>query len=505
MKKILSIIIIITSFNFADNILPAQTDAIKALATENGFSNESLEKYLIQNYGTTIYGLSRNQGIQIINLFQSENPPKPLMQSFIKEEVNNEDLLIAESLEVGMSKRFYMVDGNVIDGSITSIDDGICSINTVDGNLKIPVNEILEESVSLLKKDGSRYKGPVIKEDLERIVIKSKYGEVNIHKKEIKSLDRFQGGRLVPKTEVTKEFYQGEAQLINVFLDPNAFPLEPNAFYASALSVGYGLTDRFMLTTKFADNFNGDLNISPKWRIYHEKEANTEKAFSIGATLHSQYPLSSIISKYPDRVKVIDSNSDSTICRFNINGSHADQNEQFCGEDERNNANYRELFEQDTSPYFEFFGVYSSRRKNPTGRGNVGWSVGLKTSTAFIRVNELSNKENGNFKYIWDAKSYDIIPFRAWASLEYDLRKKIKFVGSMWLDNGYVNQKFSDSYNDFFNDNDGGNNFIFDNGSGEPTLFDFDFGILYAINNNFRLGIHFKKPYLDIYWKFYEF
>ena len=156
MKKILSVIIIITSFNFADNILPAQTDAIKALATENGFSNESLDKYLIENYGTTIYGLSRNQGIQIINLFQSENPPKPLMQSFIKEEVNNEDLLIAESLEVGMSKRFYMVDGNVIDGSITSIDDGICSINTVDGNLKIPVNEILEESVSLLKKDGSR-------------------------------------------------------------------------------------------------------------------------------------------------------------------------------------------------------------------------------------------------------------------------------------------------------------------------------------------------------------
>ena len=68
MKKILSVIIIITSFNFADNILPAQTDAIKALATENGFSNESLDKYLIENYGTTIYGLSRNQGIQIIKI-----------------------------------------------------------------------------------------------------------------------------------------------------------------------------------------------------------------------------------------------------------------------------------------------------------------------------------------------------------------------------------------------------------------------------------------------------
>ena len=27
----------------------------------------------------------------------------------------------------------------------------------------------------------------------------------------------------------------------------------------------------------------------------------------------------------------------------------------------------------------------------------------------------------------------------------------------------------------------------------------------YAVNNNFRIGLHFQQPYLDIYWEFFEF
>ena len=186
LNKFVSILIITMVFCFAENILPAQTDAIITLGQENGFTNESLDSYLIKHYGTTIHGLSRGQAIQIINRFQSENPPKPLINSYIKEEKVQTELLIAESLEVGMSKRFYMIDGNVIDGTIISIEAGICSINTIDGDLKIPVNEILEETVDLLKKDGARYKGPIIHETLEELVIKSKYGDVAVQKKRYK-------------------------------------------------------------------------------------------------------------------------------------------------------------------------------------------------------------------------------------------------------------------------------------------------------------------------------
>lgn len=499
LKKILSILFITTTFCFAENILPAQTDAIKTLASENGFSNESLDNYLIKHYGTTVHGLTRNQAIQIINRFQSDNPPKPLTTSYIREEEKKDELMIAESLEVGMSKRFYMVDGNVIDGTIVSIEEGVCYIKTVDGNLEIPVNEILEESVNLLKKDGTRYKGPVIHETLEELVVKSKYGDVAVQKKDIKDLDRFQGGRLVPKTEFKKKFYQGEAQLISVFLDPTAFPLESNTFYLSGLSVGYGFTERFMITTKFASNFAGDLNLHPKLRVFHRKTADTEQALSIGIGLHRNYPKSSVLSKYSHYVDVSkDSIYEGTLNEVGLDFAY-DNGEQ---------AQVNDIIDG-SGVYAEFYTVYSSRRKNPTGRGKVGWSAGAKVSNSFSLLNNLNesltSEDGETFTYKWNNKKGPL-PYRVWASFEYDLRKNLKFVASAWVDNGNQSKTIEHTINDFLGEGEsGGAGFIFDSPLGKETQFDFDFGILYAVNENFRVGIHFQQPYIDIYWKFFEF
>ena len=30
-------------------------------------------------------------------------------------------------------------------------------------------------------------------------------------------------------------------------------------------------------------------------------------------------------------------------------------------------------------------------------------------------------------------------------------------------------------------------------------------GMLYAVNDNFRVGVHFQQPYIDFYWEFFEF
>ena len=40
---------------------------------------------------------------------------------------------------------------------------------------------------------------------------------------------------------------------------------------------------------------------------------------------------------------------------------------------------------------------------------------------------------------------------------------------------------------------------------GTKSTIDFDFGLLYAVNENFRIGFHFQQPFLDIYWEFLEF
>ena len=95
-------------------------------------------------------------------------------------------------------------------------------------------------------------------------------------------MDRYHGGKLIPWIENKKEFYQGEAQLTSVFLDPTAFPLDANTFYISGLSVGYGFTDRFMVTTQFGSNFNGDLNLNPKMRFRHKKTSATRRNCASG-------------------------------------------------------------------------------------------------------------------------------------------------------------------------------------------------------------------------------
>ena len=507
-KKLITTIFLISAISIchAELILPAQTNAIKSLAEENGFDNISLDNYLIKHYGTTIHGLSRTQAIQIINRFQSDNPPLPITNTYIKPEEKTQELLIAESLEVGMSKRFYMIDGNVIDGTISSIEDGICAIKTVDGNLSIPVNEILEETVDLLKKDGTRYKGPIIHETLEELVIKSKYGDVAVQKKDIKDLDRFQGGRLVPKTEFKKKFYQGEAQLISVFLDPTGFPLEANTFYLSGLSVGYGFTERFMITTKFASNFAGDLNLHPKLRVFHKKTADTEQSLSLGLGLHRNYPKSSILSKYSHFVSITKEINDSTnlILDETLNEIGFD----YKLKDEGIYAQLTDVVEGN-GVYAEFYTVYSSRRKNPTGRGKVGWSVGAKVTNSFSLLNKidksLTSEENETYNYKWSDKKGPL-PYRVWASFEYDLRKNLKFVGSTWVDNGNQSKTFENTIDDFLGEGEsGGAGFIFDSPLGKETQFDFDFGILYAVNENFRVGVHFQQPYIDIYWKFFEF
>ena len=53
--------------------------------------------------------------------------------------------------------------------------------------------------------------------------------------------------------------------------------------------------------------------------------------------------------------------------------------------------------------YAEFYGVYSSRRKNPTGRGKVGWSMGFKVTNAFMNLPKFEDSD----KYSWSDKDTD--------------------------------------------------------------------------------------------------
>lgn len=478
--KLILLVIFLSCLVFAqeEQISSGQANALKILAERNGFTTELLNEYLNQEYGTTIDGLTKTTGIILIKKFQSANPPHPSEIRRIKPVVEKapEKPTLATILEEGMSKRFHLIDKSVIEGTIVQIDDDICQIGTADGLLFIPKSDILDETVEISKKDGTRYSGPVLKETPEDITIRSRYGDVVLDKRDIRDFDRYHGGELVPMTEDKRKFFRGEAQLISIMMDPTAFLLESQTFYVSGLSIGYGFTDRFMLTSKFGSGFSGDLNIHPKIRIFHKQTGTMESAASIGFAIHRAYPLKSLAAKYSHTI--IDSNDVSI---NEIDGIVID--------DVLNDKNANSM-------YSEFYFVLSKRRTLESGRGKVGWSVGFKTNTLPLK------KPGLNSGYEWDDDAQFKMPFRVWASLEYDLRKNLKFVGSVWADNSNKTQNIEEVFKDYISD---GTPFVLDSPGGEYNLFDFDFGFLYAFNENFRIGLHFQQPFLDFYWEFFEF
>jgi len=466
-------------FAQSDVITTGQINALKILAERNGFTNQQLDDYLLQKYGRPIAELSKTEGSELIKLFQGADPPKLL--AFTQEDNETGTITsptLATVLEEGMSKRFHLVDNNIIDGTIIKIEDDICQIETADGLLFIPKSDILDEVVKVSKKDGARYSGPVINETPEDITIRSNYGDVCISKRDIRDFDRYHGGKLTPMTEDVRRFFRGEAQLISIMTDPTAFLLEEQTFYLSGLSLGYGFSDNFMLTTKFGSGFSGDLNIYPKIRIFHHQTGSKELAATVGVGLHRAYPLASLAAKYSHTI--IDSASGNSINEIGgislTDDVLAEKNE--------------------TAVFSEIYFVISKRKSLKSGRGKAGWSLGIKTNT----FNQIKPALRDG--YSWSKDSQFKVPFRVWSAFEYDLRKNLKFVAKVWADNSNRTRNVDKVIKDYVGDD---TPFVFDSPAGDYSLVDFDFGFLYALSENFRIGLHFQQPFLDFYWEFFEF
>lgn len=379
-------------------------------------------------------------------------------------------------LEVGMSKLFHLRDGNIIKGLIIEIEgDTIAVIETTEGVLRIPSVEILEEMADLVKLDGSHFVGPVLSEDEFSISIKTPYGMASILKKDIRTMDRYYGDKKVSWTEEKRRFLSGD-DIIDLFLDPTAFPLQQNVVYISGLSVGYGFTESFMLRTEFGKNLAGDLNLHPLVRLYHSSTGKSETAFSLGFTMYNRHSAKGEASKYSHWIL------DSAGVRLNESGVGSIESA---------------LKKPEEKMFFtSVYMVLSKKQSLKSGRGKWGWHLGMKTNSL-----SLGGPPELNAGFKWDEKFN--IPYRIWGGMDYDLTKKLKFLIEVYADNGHKYTTFSETIDSYFDFE--GTPFTFDTQEGEYRPVDLDFGFLYAINEQLRLGAHFQAPYLILYWKFYEF
>ncbi len=474
-----------------------QQKAIQSLSAQAGFSDAQLNTYIKQRYGKELYELSQAQGAALITDFQNgqisldDIQPKFVSSPQLSEAERKKLLTAASVLEKGMKKRFHFRDGSINEGEILNVEGDLVELKTGSGTFKIPRNEFLAETAEITNKTGEKFVGHVLSETEEEFNIRTQYGDAIIHKRDIEKMSRYHGGVLDEKTEERKRFYIGEATLLTVFLDPTAKILSPNTFYISGMSLGYGLTDRFHLTTKYASNFNGDINLHPRLRFFNQKTATNERNISIGLGFHRAMPIKSIVGKYSHAIKVDGTLNPKTNEEYRLNEIPSD-NKKYVSD-----AELVVDKATDDPVYVEAYLVFTSHRINPTGRGKVGYSIGGKISNAFLDRDKFLTTG-----YTWDEKYK--IPYRLWASFDYDLRKDLKFVASTWVDNGYKTMKASTAFDDYTG-GDGSTPLSIDSMFGKTSLFDFDFGILYAPSENFRIGVHFQQPFIDFYWEFFEF
>lgn len=491
--QILFCLLLLTSLAVGQDtgILPGQKNAIKNISSGTGFSADELENYLVQNYGKSIDELTRTEGAAVISAFQSGSVSKPATPAprapVSKQKPGKKvvELELAEYVEVGMSKRFHFRDGTVREGTIKSVSDGKAELETLSGTFQIPTDQFLSERAEIINRKGERYKGIVIGETVEEFILRTDYGDAVINKRSIQSMKRYHGGVLERETEERRRFYQSEEQVVQVFMDPNAFILEPNTFYLSGLSIGYGLSERFMLKTEFGSSFSGDLNFETKHQIYQKKSAEKQSAMAWGVNVHRARSVENIVSRYSHAI--VDIATNTPLNELDSIPSISDDVLLPTVTDE-------EIFS------IELMAMFSSRRTNPSGRGKMGWTLGAKASPLdFMNRNDWIDST----KFSWDSDPIYKIPFRVWGSLEYDLRKNLKFLAIAWVDNGWKTMTFGEMLDDYSGKE--GAAFSLDSPKGSVSLIDFDFGFQYAINENLRLGVHFQQPFLDLYWKFLEF
>ena len=129
----------------------------------------------------------------------------------------------------------------------------------------------------------------------------------------------------------------------------------------------------------------------------------------------------------------------------------------------------------------ELFGAYTFSKARSKLRGRISHTIG------------------GNIQYAM--LDDPIVMPRVYYGLDIDINQKLKMIGEIFYDPYFLELWQMSEYEDHYPNVDQLENNIV----AEPTdsrSLHLDFGFMYALNESFRFGFHFQKPFIAFYWKF---
>ena len=455
-------------------------------------------------------------------------------------------LVFSQSAE---SQSFKLKDGTVINGTVTGENIDSITIQTQYGSVTINRTEIVQTKYAVKLQTGETLIGTKAGENDQSITLITSMGTLTIQRSDIINIQEVgkqsstgvsssQGYYRRPysltdflfsgsKIDKDTDFALGEEQLTDLFFDPTGYTFKKSTLYLSGLSFGFGVSDNFQITTKWGGFFYGNMNLRPKYKVFEIGNWEKQHSLSVGAHYHTRW----LPNKYEWKsgsVNVIEFNGesdnhgqecpgenswcwhqtgarpDTTTKKYwggyyqigeepsysdptynypdDYDATATDAYYDYSPED---NASFEDHNDYDNDENFmemiELFGAYTYSKAREGLKGRISHTLG------------------GNLQYI-TLNDEPTIFYRAYYGLDVDINSKLKMIGELFYDPNYLElwQEW-DYNNDYWRQDDFSDDPVSEPDDYRPVHL--DFGFMYAVNESFRFGMHFQKPFVAFYWK----
>ena len=463
----------------------------------------------------------------------------------------------------GENQSFKLKDGTIINGTVTEENNDSITIQTQYGSVTINRSEILQTQYAVKLQSGETLIGTKAGENEQSITLITSMGTLTIHRSDIVNIqevgkqsstgatssqgyyrrpygltDLLFGGSKIDKDT---DFALGEEQLTDLFFDPTGYTFKKSTLYLSGLSFGFGVTDNFQITTKWGGFFYGNLNLRPKYKVFEKGNWENQHALSVGAHYHTRWMPNKyewesgsidVIEFYGDYDYEGEQNpylfddvgniTETPNPEYNLHygdwkqtdlpktskkywggyykiGENPSYNDPtYSTPDDYDETTIGEYY--DHRPYadhdwnaddydqeenfmemLEFFGAYTYSKARQGLKGRISHTLG------------------GNMQYITLNDEPNIF-YRAYYGLDVDINRKLKMIGELFYDPYYLELWQNLEYeNNYWNLDEFSDDPVSEPDDYRPVHL--DFGFMYAVNESFRFGIHFQKPFIAFYWK----
>ena len=426
-------------------------------------------------------------------------------------------ILNAIFAQTGENQSFKLKDGTMINGTVIEENDDTYTIQTKYGSVTVNKNELVQKEYEINLKSGETFSGMKLSETETFIQLKTKVGVLNIEKTdildikevgEVSQTESLSGpseselyfmnkksslfdiflGSSTPNKDI--EFALGEERLIDTFFDPTAYVLDDGTLYLSGLSFAFGLSDKLQISSRWVDYFWGNFNIRPKYMLFHKGNWEQESALAVGGHFHTYWRPNKVVFKSGNIDFIEESWSNGSTVEDTTNkyyGGYFPIGSVIKQDGDNYDDNYElEVDEtEDLSYMFEFFTAYTFSKARKGMKGRISSTVG-----ALFQV-----PTDGDW------------PYRIFGSLDLDITSQLKMVGEGFYDPFFIDLIQRNDLEDngpFF-----AKHAMYEVSDTEVTKdnfksnrpIHFDFGFMYAVNENFRFGIHSQTPIIAFYWK----